>query len=164
MIFYCPACWKEISEEERVCVRCGQAVSVWDKKSFTEKLISALSHPEPMTRDRAIHLLGERKVTQAVGALAALYRRGKNPFVQAEIIEAIGKIGGDAGHGLLTEALRHPSFIVRGEAIKALASYVAYDGVRSALEQALSDPSSYVRERSREALQRLQETAPLTRA
>ncbi len=157
VIFYCPNCWREITQEQRVCVHCGQQISLWDEKTFTEKLISALSHPEPTTQDRAIYLLGERKATEAVSALTALYRRSGSPFLQAEIIEAIGKIGGESGYALLTEALRHPSFIVRVEAVKALACFRTYEDVRPALERALNDPSSCVRERCRKTLERLEE-------
>ncbi len=156
MIFYCPNCWRELPSEQGLCVHCGQEVSVGHEKTFTEKLVQALSHPEPMTQMRAVYLLGEKRVGEVVGSLAQLFRRNKNPFLQTEIIEAIGKIGGDSAYSILIEALRHPSFIVRGEAAKALASFPAYDGVNQALERTLKDPSSYVRESGQEALERLQ--------
>jgi HEAT repeat protein len=109
-----------------------------------------------MTQMRAVYLLGEKRVVEAVGSLAQLFRRNKNPFLQTEIIEAIGKIGGDSAYSIVIEALRHPSFIVRGEAAKALGSFPGHDSVKQALARALKDPSSYVRERSQEALERLE--------
>ena len=158
MIFFCPNCWKEIPGAEGVCPHCDHKISSWDEKAFTDKLLQALSHPEPETQGRAVYLLGEKKTTKALDALARLFRRSKNPFLQSEVIEAMGKIGGDAVFFLLTEALHHPSFIVRGEAAKALAKFPGKGTVKRALEQALKDPSSYVREIGREAINHLRST------
>jgi HEAT repeat protein len=155
MLFYCPNCWKELPGAREICPNCGQRISSWDEKAFTEKLIQALSHPEPETPVRAVYILGEKKTAEAVGSLARLFRRSREPFLQGEVIEAMGKIGGEEALALLMEALRHPSFIVRGEAIKALSKFPGNGIVRSALEQSLKDPSSYVREIGREAIGRL---------
>jgi HEAT repeats len=155
MVFYCPNCWKELPGAREVCRRCGQKISSWDDKVFTGKLLQALSHPEPETPARAVYILGEKKTTEAVGALARLFRRSKDPFLQGEVIEAMGKIGGDAAFSLLVEALHHPSFIVRGEAAKALSRFPGTGSVKRALEQALTDPSSYVREIGKQAISHL---------
>lgn len=161
MVFYCPNCWKESLDEQAVCPHCGQKVSSWDEKIFTEKLLQALSHHEPETPVRAVYILGEKKTAEAVGALTRLFRRSKDPFLQGEIIEAMGKIGGDAAFSLLVEALHHRSFIVRGELAKALVKFPENGTVKRALEQALKDPSSYVREIGREAISRLRNSSQL---
>src|SRR6266536_2614698 len=161
MVFYCPNCWRQIPGEQQVCSHCGENVSSWDERAFTEKLLQALSHPEPLTQIRAVYLLGEKKIAEAAGALTRLFRRSKDPFLQGEVIEAIGKIGGDAAFSLLVEALHHRSFIVRGEAAKALAKFPGNGTVKRALEQALKDPSSYVREIGREAISRLRGSSHL---
>jgi HEAT repeat protein len=116
-----------------------------------------------MTQTRAVYLLGEKRMAETVGALRQLFRRSKNPFLQSEVIEAIGKMGGAASVSLLIEALRHPSFIVRGEAAKALGTCSGHGIVKQALARALKDPSSYVRERGKEALERLQGTSAAMR-
>jgi HEAT repeat protein len=67
----------------------------------------------------------------------------------------MGKIGGEEALALLMEALRHPSFIVRGEAAKALSKFPGNGIIRRALEQTLKDLSPYVREIGREAIGRL---------
>ena len=127
-------------------------ISSWGEKGFTDKLLQALSHPEPETAIRAVYLLGEKRTTEAVDTLVRLFRRTKNPFLQSEVVEAIGKIGGDSVFSLLMEALHHPSFIVRGEAAKALAKFPGKSTVKRALEQTLKAPSSYAREIGREAI------------
>jgi HEAT repeat protein len=138
-----------------ICPNCAQRISSWNEKAFTEKLIQALSHPEPETPARAVYILGEKKTAEAVGPLARLFRRSRDPFLQSEIMEAMGKIGGEEALALLMEALRHPSFIVRGEAVKALSRFPGNGGLKRALEQSLKDPSSYVQEIGREAIGRL---------
>jgi HEAT repeat protein len=155
MVFYCPHCWKELPGAREICLNCGRKISSWDEKAFTEKLMQALSHPEPETPVRAVYILGEKRTPEAVGRLTCLFRRSRDPFLQGEVIEAMGKIGGDEAFSLVVEALRHPSFIVRGEAVKALSRFPGNGTIRRALEQALKDPSSYVREIGREAISRL---------
>lgn len=145
-------CWKEIPGAQTVCPHCDHKISSWDEKAFTDKLLQALSHPEPETAIRAVYLLGERRTQEAVGVLTQLFRRTPNPFLKGEVVEAIGKIGGDSVFSLLMEALHHPSFIVRGEAAKALAKFPGKSTVKRALEQTLKDPSSYVRKIGREAI------------
>jgi len=156
MTFFCPNCWRELPGMQRHCAQCGKEISAWDEKTFTDKLIQALSHPEPMTQLRAVYFLGEKRASDAVEALTRLFRQSSNPFVQSEVLEAIGKIGADSARALLVEALRYPSFIVRGEAAKALGLFRGHRVAEQALTQALKDPSSYVRERAKEALVRLQ--------
>jgi hypothetical protein len=120
--------------------------------------LQALSHPEAGTPVRAVYILGEKRTTDAVGALTRLFRRSKDPFLQGEVIEAMSKIGGDGAFSLLVEALHHPSFIVRGEAAKALSRFPGTGSVKHALERALTDPSSYVREMGKQAISHLRST------
>lgn len=155
MIFYCPNCWSELSDGQQLCVRCHLEVSSWDEKTFTAKLLQSLSHPEPMTQMRAVYLLGEKKATQAVGALVELFRRTSNSFLKSEVVEAVAKIGGDSAFSLLIEALQDPSFIVRGEVVNALTKFPERGAVEGALERALKDPSFYVRETAKQTLEGL---------
>jgi hypothetical protein len=56
---FCPACWVEVSEEARVCPRCGADMeAVQQGRDFVDKLIAALDHPDPETRSRAALILG----------------------------------------------------------------------------------------------------------
>lgn len=109
-----------------------------------------------MTQMRAVYLLGEKKATQAVGALAELFRRTSNPFLKSEVVEAVAKIGGDSAFSLLIEALQDPSFIVRAEVVGAVSKFSGGDLVERALNRALNDPSSYVRDMAREAIDSLE--------
>lgn len=155
MIFYCPNCWRELSDGQRLCALCHRAVSAWDEKTFEAKLLQAILHPEPMTQNRAVYLLGEKKSSQALGPLAELFRQTLNPFLKSEIVEAAAKIGGEGACSLLIEALRDPSFIVRGKAVEALADFSGSDIVERELKHCLVDPSSYVRGMARRAIDSL---------
>jgi len=152
VVFFCPACWKELPGDLHCCPHCNAKLSSWSENTFVEKLLQALSHPQPLTQIRAVYLLGEKRIAEAAIPLAELYRRSKDPFLQSEILEAMGKIGSEAAISLLLEALCHPSFIVRGEAVRALDKIAKNSVIRSALNRALQDPSSYVREIGQKAL------------
>jgi HEAT repeat protein len=130
MTFFCPNCWKEMASAQQACFRCGAKVSSWGEQAYTVKLVQALSHPEPDTRMRAIYLLGETRTHSAIEALTQVYRNTADPFVKAEVIKAVGKIGGESALLLLLEALRHPSFIVRQEAEKVLTKYPRNDSAK----------------------------------
>lgn len=152
MIFYCPNCWEEFSTDKQICPHCGEDLSTWGEKKQCEKLLRALSHPEPETQIRAVYLLGEKRMQEAVDDLKTLFKRSVNPFLQSEVIEALGKIDGVSAMSVLIEALRHPSFIVRGEAVKALARFTRNGDIQAALKRSLKDPSTYVREMAKAAI------------
>ena len=149
MIFYCPNCWSELGSERQFCARCGQNISSPDEKTFTDKLLQALSHPEPTTVMRAVYILGEKGSRHAVEPLLALFKQSRDPFLQREILIALGKIGVVSA---VIEALRHPSFIVRAEAANVLAKFHGEEIVSALREQALKDASEYVRETAKAAL------------
>lgn len=148
-------------DAREVCPHCRHNIFSWDVKTFKDKLLQALSHPEPMTQMRAVYLLGEKKSKSALEPLTRLFRQTKNPFLQSEIIDALGKIGGSEAVSPLIEALYHSSFIVRGEAAKALAKFPENGVVKRALERTLKDPSSYVRELGKQSIAGLQSTPEL---
>ena len=118
--------------------------------------MQSLSHPEPMTQMRAVYLLGAKKTTQAVGALAELFRRTSNPFLKSEVVEAVAKIGGESACSLLMEALQDLSFIVRAEVFSAMSKFSDRNLVERAVEHALNDPSSFVCDMAREAIDSLE--------
>lgn len=116
MTFYCTACWKEIREDDRKCPHCGADVSEHDRKSFDEKLILALRHPVRETAGIAVWILGEREVAAAVTPLIGLFERTDNPYLQREILGALGKIGTRDAIDFITKSLGHPVGMVRRQA------------------------------------------------
>lgn len=151
MTLYCPECWQELPRESPACLPSIEELFSGREREHIAKIIQALTHPKSEVRRRAIHLAGERRLERVAGALQTLYRETKDPFQAIEIIAVLGKIGGELAFLIITEALHHPAFIVRSEAVKALASFKD-ESVSAFLRQVLKDPSSSVRELAESAL------------
>ena len=72
MIFYCPACWREVPELIHVCPYCKVDVErLTLEQDYAQKLIAALEHPEPTTPVRVAWILGVRKETRAIPPIAS---------------------------------------------------------------------------------------------
>jgi hypothetical protein len=147
--FFCPSCWETVEPDAKTCPHCHSDLSRFDQRELGAKLIGALRHPEPMTRQRAAFLLGERHERAAVAALGDLLRSSTEPFLVSEIATALGKIGGEEAKQLLAGALEHPAFVVREAALLALAR-LGGPTAAAALEHAAADPSPSVRRLARE--------------
>lgn len=143
MRFFCPSCWEELTEDLPLCPRCKEDPSALDQENYIQKLIQAIHHPDPTVRIRAVYVLGEERVREAMGLLIGLLGETKDYFLMEEIAEALGKIGGKETLPALTKLLNNPSFLVRGSAVRAL---VTVDGLEIVeyLERMLKDPSAYV--------------------
>src|SRR3972149_10363968 len=88
MIFYCPACWREVPELIHVCPYCKVDVErLTLEQDYAQKLIAALDHPEPTTPVRVAWILGVRKETRAIPRLARPVRESDDPY----IVEAGGE-------------------------------------------------------------------------
>jgi HEAT repeat protein len=147
MTFYCINCFAEIPADRGACPRCG-AVQTLDRRDYAAKLRAALAHPLAETRRRAIFLLGEKRVSAAVGELIEVLDRENDPFLAQEAVIALGKIPGQQSLEALARAARHKSFLVRSRAVEAL---VSAGGVwrKLGLKIAEHDPSAMVRENAR---------------
>jgi HEAT repeat protein len=78
--FFCPGCGADIP-------------AVLDQRSYVDKLIAALSHPEPSTPIRAAWILGKLRTKAAVVPLLELLRGKSDLYTKAAAIEALGQIG-----------------------------------------------------------------------
>ena len=116
MTFFCPACWKKIQEDDRICPHCGADMTLLDQKSFDEKLIQALGHPIRETAGMAVWILGERKTVEAITPLIRLFEMTDNPFLQREILDALDKIGTEDALNFVMESLDHHISMVRRRA------------------------------------------------
>lgn len=119
--FYCPNCWFEVKEEEKVCPHCAAEISkVLDQRDYIGKLIAALLHREPSIPLRAAWLLGKLRAKSAVGALLDLLEGGADPYVKAAAVEALGRIGEASAETLLAELAEQGPVLLRGKAEEAL--------------------------------------------
>ncbi len=153
-IYYCPVCHAENQMGDAICNSCGAELNS-SSQDFVSKLISALDHPEPETPVRAAWILGELKEKRAVEALErVLTEGGRDPYLLASVVEALGKIGDPGAVGPLSLALKSSYLSVRLSAVEALGRL---DGevAKRALDLATADPSPSVREAAERVLQGL---------
>ena len=116
MVFFCPMCWKEIRGDDKRCPYCGSDITEHHKKSFEEKLINALRHPERETVQRAVWILGKLKSVKAVDSLKNLFEQTGNPFLKIEILNAFGEIATQDALDLIVNTLDSDISIVRRKA------------------------------------------------
>jgi HEAT repeats len=143
MTFFCWKCFAEIESLSAICRSCGAAQDS-DHFTYTEKLRGALTHPLAETRRRAIFLIGEKRIAEAVDDLSRVIAGKSDPFLAEEAAIALGKIGNESALYALTAAARHRSFIVRARALEALRGAGGY-WARLARNWARGDPSAVVR-------------------
>ena len=116
MIFFCPTCWKEIKGDDERCPYCGSDITEHEKKSFEDKLINALRHPERETVQRAVWILGALKSIKAVKPLSILFKETDNPFLKIEILNSLSEIGTPDAIDLIVSVLDSEESILRKKA------------------------------------------------
>ncbi len=122
--FFCPSCWAEIGEREDPCPRCGcQVAERLDGASYTERLIAALSHPEPETPLRAATILGMRRDHDAVFHLVRTAESTKDPYLAMACLEALARIGGRAAWEAVRTRCQDPRVLVSRRAQELLAGF-----------------------------------------
>jgi len=121
MIAYCVRCWRELPRGAVVCPRCGADVEALSRdRTYVDKLIAALEHPEPETPVRAAWLLGQLRATDALAALIRVVERTSDPYLAEAAVEALGRIGDVTARPVLERAARQGALRVRQAAERAL--------------------------------------------
>ena len=149
MVIYCTRCWKDNPAGSKVCSRCGATLEA-DNTAFVTKLIRALSHPEPMTVERAAWILGEMKASEAVAPLIHLLETSRDMGALEKAVEALGKIGDERAVKLLSQMIVSSYLTVRFQAVKALRR-IGGEQAHAALKKALNNPVSLVSREAKEA-------------
>ncbi|HZT71939.1 MAG TPA: HEAT repeat domain-containing protein [Terriglobia bacterium] len=119
--YFCPSCWSEVGTET-VCPKCGQDLQEFSGKSYEEKLIRALRHPEPTVPVRAATILGELGSRAAVEPLMDIATSTKDLYLQEAAIEALGQIGDVRALASLGYFSREGAVRVRVAATRAIAA------------------------------------------
>jgi hypothetical protein len=121
MTTLCPACWRVVPNDARVCSHCGAGISQLHERDFRNKLLGALSHPDRDTVIRAAVALAARHDVAASQAIGTAMRTFPNePHVLAGLLNALMFVADDEARRIALEALGHRSFIVRRAAAQAL--------------------------------------------
>src|SRR5947207_1870457 len=69
LIQFCSNCWARNLLDATVCERCGAPLSETEPICYEQKLLRALHHPLPETREMAAMLLGLHRDEHALPAL-----------------------------------------------------------------------------------------------
>lgn len=118
--YFCPFCWNEIKETDKVCPYCHSELAGYHSRNFEEKLINALNHPERETARRAAYILGRLKSANAVKKLAELFGLTRDPYIKVEVLEALYYIGTEEARDFLKEAAGSDMSVIRRKAEELL--------------------------------------------
>ena len=155
MIFYCPNCWTRVKEGENVCHECKAGIEPLDHRSYFDKLVNALNHPERTTRIRAAYILGELKDRRAIKPFAEAVSKPmgvEDVFFIEMVAVALGKVDGEEALPILIRLMDHPSFLVRRAALHSLGKFKSVDAL-NVIKKALEDVSPSVQELAQRILQ-----------
>ncbi len=117
--YFCPSCWSEVGTVA-TCPNCGADLRAFSGKSYEEKLILALRHPEPTVPIRAATILGELGSQAAVEPLIDIATTVDDPYIQEAAVEALGRIGNIRAVPCLDHLSREGAVRVRAAAERAL--------------------------------------------
>ena len=117
--YFCPFCWSEIGAVA-TCPNCGADLRDLSSKSYEEKLIVALRHPEPTVPIRAATILGELRPQAAVEPLIDIATSVDDPYIQEAAVVALGQIGDLRALACLNHLSRRGAIRVRAAAERAL--------------------------------------------
>ncbi len=118
-VFYCPKCWKEFKDEIRNCPFCGFNLDEFDRLSYEDKLITALSHPVADYRINAIKILGTLKSEKAVEKFEEMLDR-EDILTILEIVDVLGKIKSKKAKKILERLKKSRSKVVSERAENVL--------------------------------------------
>jgi len=156
LIFFCPNCWAQVREGEKICPECRVKIEPLDQLSYFDKLTRALNHPVATTRMRAAYILGEigdrRAILPLAGAIENAWEK-ENLFFLREIAIALGKIDGHDALPALIHLLDHPSFLIREIALRSLGKIRNVKAI-AAIQKAMDDPSPGVRQMAKEIIEK----------
>lgn len=135
MTTLCPACWRVVANDARLCSHCGADISQLHERDFRDKLFGALSHPNPDTVIRAAMALAARHDSAASEAIETAMRRFPHePHVLAGLLDALMFVADDDARRIALDALGHRSFIVRRAAAQVL-EHIGRPGSESVCER-----------------------------
>ncbi|MFN2489249.1 MAG: HEAT repeat domain-containing protein [Actinomycetota bacterium] len=89
--WFCPECFHEVDELERICPRCGADIS--EERTYEQRLVNALKHRLADRQLLAAQILSSIGTDAAVEPLAEAARQRRDPYLAGEAIHALASIG-----------------------------------------------------------------------
>ncbi|RMH03117.1 MAG: zinc ribbon domain-containing protein [Aquificota bacterium] len=116
IIYFCPACWSVISQEDTVCPMCGYDLTEFHKMPYEYKLLMGLEHPVLEMRLNVIHTVGAKDLKEAIPQLEHMVNRESNPILLMAIVDALARMSHPEAMELLRKLAHHRYPIVRSRA------------------------------------------------
>ncbi|MFN4196973.1 MAG: zinc-ribbon domain-containing protein [Caldimicrobium sp.] len=91
--WFCPYCWKEVSEEDEICPHCGKDLRAFHSLNYEEKLLLGLKNPITQTRMVIIDLLGKKRISKATDKLCSMLFEKRDHYELMAIARALYSIG-----------------------------------------------------------------------
>lgn len=120
ILFFCPACWSQITSSDVVCPNCGYNLEEFHKMEYEYKLLMALEHPVKEWRKNTVHVIGLKRLEEAIPYLDIMIDKENDPFILIEIVDTLRKIGSSSVIPLLEKLSIHKYAIVRNKAKQIL--------------------------------------------
>jgi len=112
LIQFCSNCWAENLIGATICDRCGTSLSETEAIFYDQKLMRALHHPAPETREMAALLLGQRGDQYALPVLMSRLLEETDIGVLCTISKALGQLGDCRAVASLSKRLSEPNALV----------------------------------------------------
>jgi HEAT repeat protein len=140
LIQFCPNCWAENLIDATVCDRCGASLAETEPIFYDQKLMRALHHPVPETREMAAMLLGLRRDQQALPVLLSRLLEETDIGVLCAISKALGQLGDCRAVASLAKRLAQPCALVVALTIVDALAALARTGCWEALDALKAPP------------------------
>ncbi len=140
LIQYCSNCWAENTIDATVCDRCGTSLSDTEAIFYDQKLMRALHHPVPETREMAAMLLGQRQDQHALPVLMSRLLEETDIGVLCAIGKALGQLGDCRAVASLSKRLAQPNALVVALTIVDAIAALARTGCWEALDALKAPP------------------------
>ncbi|MCS7164634.1 MAG: HEAT repeat domain-containing protein [Thermodesulfovibrio sp.] len=110
--FFCPSCWREISESVVMCPYCNYDLRDFNCLSYDDKLILSLKHPIKEIRRLIIFLIGLKKLKKALPELEKMIEYEEDPIVLIEIVKTLQQINDKYAKAILNKMRFHRFSII----------------------------------------------------
>jgi hypothetical protein len=155
LVRFCPDCWAENLLDAAACEQCGAPLVPGEPVFYDQKLMRALAHPVPETREMAARLLGQRQDRHALPLLQARLCEESDIGVLCAISRALGQLGDCQTVAALAGRLAQPGSLVVALAIVDALAMLAGTGCWEALD-ALKTPPAVAERVAQEIAARLE--------
>ncbi|HZU68755.1 MAG TPA: HEAT repeat domain-containing protein [Ktedonobacteraceae bacterium] len=157
LVQFCPKCWAANVIDATTCEQCNESFAQNEPVFFDQKLLWALQHPIPETRELAAILLGQRRERQAIPFLMSRFSEETDIGVLCAICKALGELGNCQAVDALTKRLAQPRGLVVALTIVEVLAALARKGCWEALEVLKSPPvvTKRVEQEIKNALEKL---------